>query len=137
MNYMFGPDYSCNCSQSVKTICARVQLSHRSNQLGRLIVSCDRPTQGTITYGQRAEFRAADTVCIRQHRLENGIEIVGRTADDPQHRGGRSLLLPYLGELAPACFKLLVQFGAGFADWTNTRSRLRSRRAKVATLCSA
>src|SRR5262249_33746669 len=49
MNYMFGPDYSCNCSQSVKTICARVQLSHRSNQLGRLIVSCDRTKQVTIT----------------------------------------------------------------------------------------
>jgi hypothetical protein len=83
MNYLFGPDCSCHCSPVVNTICARVLLLQLSNQLGRYFVSRGRAKQVTIAKNQRAEFRLADMDCIGEHRLENGFELAGRTADDP------------------------------------------------------
>src|SRR5262249_6898178 len=88
--------------------------------------------QVTITKKQRTVFRIADTDCISQHRLKNGFELAGRTVNDLQHLGCSVLLRPHLGKLALAGFKLLVQFGTGFADWANTRPRLRSGRTKLA-----
>src|SRR5262245_2937869 len=146
MNCLFGPDCSCHQSLSVNTICARVQLSQRGNQLRRLIVSCDWPKQVTITKQQRAEFRLANMYCIPQHRLENGFELAGRPADDLQHFGCRALLLQCLGQLALALFELLFQLvsvclqvqwrSLGLAVTGSTHSRLRSYRTKVATLRS-
>jgi hypothetical protein len=134
MNYLFGPDCSCHYSPTESALIQRLQ---RSKQFGRLIESCDHTKQVTITKNQRTEFCIADTDCISQHRLKNGFELAGRTANDLQHLGCSALLRPRLGKLALAGFKLLFQIGAGLADWTNTRSRLRSGRTKVAPARSA
>src|SRR5262249_52516036 len=118
MNYLFGPDCSRNSGPTVNAIRARIQLSQRSNQFGRLIVSRDWAKQVAITETERAEFRMANTDCIRQHRLKNGFELAGRTANDLENLRGRRLplqrlckLLASLGEFAPAFFELVSQIG--------------------------
>src|SRR5215813_1201246 len=73
--------------------------------------------------------------CIREHRLENGFELGGRTADDLQHLGCRALLLPRLGELTGARFKLLFQLDQRIGLVANVRSRLRSGRTRLAVAC--
>src|SRR5262252_7811711 len=70
--------------------------------------------------------------CISEHRLENGFELGGRTADDLQHLGCRALLLPRLGELTGARFKLLFQLDQWTGPVADARSRLRSGRTKLA-----
>src|SRR5215831_18486742 len=92
-------------------ICARVSLSQSSKQLGRDVVLCDQAKQVTITKTQRAEFRVADPDCIREHHLENGFQLGGRTADDLQHLGCRALLLPRLGEFTSQAVELFLHIG--------------------------
>src|SRR5215468_527470 len=46
-------------------------------------------------------------------------------------------MLPSLSELAPACFELLLQVGAGLAAPTSARSHLRSGRTNFATARTA
>ena len=53
---------------------------------------------------QHAEIGLADAHRVRQHGLEHGLQLAGRTADDLQHVGGRGLLLEdSVSSLVRAC----------------------------------
>jgi hypothetical protein len=71
------------------------------------------------------ELGFTDAHRVRQHGLEHGLQLAGRTRDNPQHLRGGRLLLQRLGEL-------LFQLGGRFANAVNVSSRLRSRRTKTA-----
>src|SRR5262245_19900351 len=79
----------------------------------------------------------AEVGCGRDDRIEHGLQPGRRPADDVEDFAGRSLLLPRLGQLAPAGFKLLFQLTTGFAVVASARSRLRYLRTKTSNACSA
>jgi hypothetical protein len=58
-----------------------------------------------------SEFRFADARRVRQHCLENGLELSGRARNDAQHFGGRRLLLQRLAQIVCALAQLLEQAG--------------------------
>src|SRR5262245_48701475 len=68
--------------------------------------------------------------CIDEHGLENGVEVTGRTADDPQYLGGRGLLLQRLSQF-------LFQVRVGCAEPVKLSARLRPRRTKTGNARSA
>jgi hypothetical protein len=51
---------------------------------------------------QRVAFSLAGPRSARQHGLEHGLQLAGRTRDDAQHFRGRWLLRPRFVELTPA-----------------------------------
>src|SRR5215472_1656077 len=64
------------------------------------------------------------------HHLQHGLQLGRRGADDSQNLGCRRLLLERLG-------KSLFQLDARLEDRVNSRTRLRSRRTKTASMRSA
>jgi hypothetical protein len=67
---------------------------------------------------KRAEFRLADSGRVREHGLKHGLQVAGRTGNDLEHLGGRSLLLQRLGKSLPGLsefagpdFELRFQLG--------------------------
>ena len=86
------------------------------------------------SFGQEeiAEAGLADAHRVRQHALKHRLQLARRTGDDPQHLGGRGLVLQRLGKVLPASAssrvrdELLFQINARFADTPDARSRLRS-----------
>src|SRR6476619_2677190 len=90
-----------------------------------------------------SERSLANAHRVREHGLEDQLQLHGRARDDLQHLRGRGLLLQRVGEfaftryelslqLARACFQLF-QLRVGLADTVKARSRLRSARTKLAT----
>jgi hypothetical protein len=59
---------------------------------------------------QLTEGTPAEAVCFIQYRLEHRREVAGRTVDDPQHLGGRGLLLQGLVTLGIALVQPALQF---------------------------
>ena len=56
-----------------------------------------------------AKIGFADAGRVLQHRLEHWLQIAGRTGDDLEHLGGRSLLLQRLVTFASGLVELLAQ----------------------------
>jgi hypothetical protein len=74
---------------------------------------------------QAAKGRFTKVHRLFEHCLEHRRKDARRRIDDLQHLRGRGLLLERLGELAPACFELLLRIGTGLMLPTSVRSRLR------------
>ena len=65
--------------------------------------------------------------CRLSQGVENRLQIVGRTADDLEHIGGRRLLLVSLAQLAPESVELILRFGKGGSATARCRGGLRVR----------
>src|SRR5947209_15261341 len=93
--------------------------------------------QAAFKTEQYAKLRFTNASGVLEHGPKYGLQIARRAGDDLQHLGGRGLLLQRLGELAPTCFELLFQIGAGLARPADGRTRLRSGGTNAATVRSA
>src|SRR6516164_1982471 len=67
--------------------------------LRRYVVERDVTKCFSIVQAQRAELGVAEPCCVRQHSIENRLQLAGRACDDAQHIRGRSLLLKRLAQL--------------------------------------
>ena len=65
----------------------------------RYVVECDVAKCVSIVQAQGAELGVAEPCCVRQHGLEHGLELAGRTGDDAQHLGRGGLLLQRFAQL--------------------------------------
>src|SRR5262249_32001194 len=63
----------------------------------------------SLTNEQIAELRLAEPDSVRQHGLENGLQLARRTRNDLQHLGGRRLLLQRLAQIVRALTQLVEQ----------------------------
>jgi hypothetical protein len=100
---------------------------------GRGVVHRGDPKRISFMEVERAEIGLAQPRRVRQHCLENGLQLAWRAGDDLEHLGGRRLLLqrlgkvpPRLGEFAPVFFELLFQIGTRLTHPVNACSHLRS-----------
>src|SRR5262249_29208700 len=99
MNYLFGPDCSRNSGPTVNAVRARIQLSQRSNQFGRLIVSRDWAKQVAVSplprlYAAHEQFPPPGTAIFGpgakrrdRARLAEGRQAYGRRHRDITLRG--------------------------------------------------
>src|SRR5438045_3213905 len=63
------------------------------HEMRRCAMGRDRPEAVAVISHQRAELCAAQGMRLLQYRVEYRRQIAGRGIDDPQHLGGRGLLL--------------------------------------------
>src|SRR5215470_7221008 len=65
---------------------------------------------------ENAEIGITHARGILQHRVEDRLQIAGRTGDDLEHLAGGGLLLECIGQLARACLRLLKKTGVLDSD---------------------
>ena len=80
----------------------------------RHAVQRDRAETLAVIGQHDAERGLAQPRCLFEHRVEHRREVAGRGVDDPQHLGGRGLLLQRLGQFGGALLDALLQLGVGF-----------------------
>src|SRR5262245_31340097 len=73
------------------------------------VVERDVTKSVSIVQAQSAKLSVAEPCCVRQHGLENRLQLSRRTADDLQHLRGRGLLLQRLGQFGRARLHLVEQ----------------------------
>src|SRR5262245_9952970 len=76
---------------------------------GWSVMEADTSELVTLAEKQARKLGVAQACRVRQHGIEDGLQFSRRARDDAQHLGGRSLLLPRLGELARTRLKLLLK----------------------------
>ena len=81
----------------------------RRDKRGRSVVGGGGAKGIRVAEVQRSELGGAEPHRVLQHCAENGLQVAGRTGNDPQHLGGRRLLLKRLVTFASGLVELLTQ----------------------------
>src|SRR5262245_4360826 len=82
----------------------------------RRATQCDGMECAVRETVENAEMGITHARGVLQHRVEDRLQIAGRTGDDLEHLAGSGLLLECIGQLARACLHLLKKTGVLDSD---------------------